>query len=108
MLKDHDRTIWTDSPLGNTAFIHEYMANSMQKESPEMDRIQAAVKKAGIFIVLGYSERAGGSLYIAQVSRQVPAPINGTHHLVIHRPNRRDSPPPPQDQTNPRGKVDLG
>lgn len=68
MLRDDNRTIWTDSPLGNTAFIHEYMANSMQKESPEMDRIRAAVKKAGIFIVLGYSERAGGSLYIAQVS----------------------------------------
>ena len=46
--------------------IHTYMANSMARESPEMDRIRAVVKKAGIFVVLGYSERAGTSLYIAQ------------------------------------------
>jgi predicted amidohydrolase len=31
-----------------------------------MKRIQAAVKKAGMFIVLGYSEREGASIYIAQ------------------------------------------
>jgi nitrilase len=43
------------------------MVNSLIKESPEMERIRAAVKKAGIFVVLGYSERAGSSLYIAQV-----------------------------------------
>ncbi len=48
------------------------MANSLAKESPEMDRIRAAVKKANIFVVLGYSERAGGSLYIAQV----PLPVS--------------------------------
>lgn len=33
-----------------------------------MDSIKAAVKEAGIFVVLGYSERDGGSLYIAQSS----------------------------------------
>lgn len=42
------------------------MANSLSKKSPEMDQIKAAVKEAGIFVVLGFSERAGGSLYIAQ------------------------------------------
>lgn len=60
-------SIWTESVFANTAFVHEYMANSMKKESPEMDKIKAAVKEAGIFVVLGYSERAGSSLYIAQV-----------------------------------------
>jgi nitrilase len=42
------------------------MANSMGKLSPEMGRIREAVKEAGIFVVLGYSEREGASLYIAQ------------------------------------------
>jgi nitrilase len=42
------------------------MANSLTKDSPEMDRIRAAVKEAGIFVVLGYSERDGASLYITQ------------------------------------------
>lgn len=51
----------------------------MPKDSPEMDSIRAAVKKAGIFIVLGYSERAGGSLYIAQSF------IDATGTIVHHR-----------------------
>jgi hypothetical protein len=87
----HDRTIWTDSPLGNTAFIHDYMANSMRKDSPEMEQIRAAVKKAGIFVVLGYSERAGGSLYIAQVRRPIQSPHHGHSNLYLSSPS---SPPP--------------
>ena len=48
--------------------MHEYFQNSLAKDSEEMDRIRAAVRDAGIFIVLGYSERANSTLYIAQVS----------------------------------------
>lgn len=33
-----------------------------------MDQIRAAVREAGVFVVLGYSERYRGTLYIAQVS----------------------------------------
>lgn len=39
----------------------------MEKESEEMNRIRAAVKESGMFVVLGYSERYKGTLYIAQV-----------------------------------------
>jgi nitrilase len=46
--------------------IHEYMNNSLVKESSQMRRIQDAVKEAGMFVVLGYSERDGASLYMAQ------------------------------------------
>lgn len=49
--------------------MDEYYRNSLVKESPEMDRIREAVREAGIFVVLGYSERCKGSIYIAQVSR---------------------------------------
>lgn len=48
--------------------VHKYMANSLSRNSPEMEAIKAAVKAAGIFVVLGYSERDGGSLYMAQSS----------------------------------------
>jgi nitrilase len=53
------------------------MANSMSKQSPEMGRIRAAVKKASIVVVLGYSERDGASLYIAQS-------FIGTSGEIIH------------------------
>lgn len=54
--------------------MDEYFRNSLVKESPEMDRIRDAVREAGIFVVLGYSERHNGSMYIAQVSRPPQAP----------------------------------
>lgn len=56
--------------------MDEYFQNSMARESDEMDRIRAAVREAGIFVVLGYSERYRGTLFIAQVGR---APASRDH-----------------------------
>lgn len=47
--------------------MDEYFNNSLARDSDEMRRICAAVKEAGVFVVLGYSERYKGTLYIAQV-----------------------------------------
>jgi hypothetical protein len=44
-----------------------------------MRQICEAVKEAGIFVVLGYSERAGASLYIAQSF------ISPEGKIVLHR-----------------------
>jgi len=55
------------------------MNSSLTKDSPEMDRILEAVKEAGIFVVLGYSERDGGSLYMAQSF------INPEGKIILHR-----------------------
>lgn len=73
------RSIWTEPYLPNAPMLHEYMANSLIKNSAEMDQIREAVKKAGIFIVLGYSERDGDSLYISQSF------IDPTGTIVLHR-----------------------
>ncbi|KAE8152513.1 carbon-nitrogen hydrolase [Aspergillus avenaceus] len=59
--------------------MNEYFQNSLEKESEEMERIKAAVREAGAFIVLGYSERYKGSLYIAQSF------IDPTGTIVLHR-----------------------
>lgn len=71
--------IWTKSVVENTELIHKYMANSLSRISPEMDRIRAAAKEGGIFVVLGYSERDGASLYIAQSF------IDITGEIIHHR-----------------------
>ncbi|KAH8670400.1 putative nitrilase [Tricladium varicosporioides] len=71
--------IWTQSIPQNKAMLHKYMANSMSIDSPEMEAIKAAVKEAGIFVVLGYSERDGGSLYMAQST------ISSEGVIVSHR-----------------------
>ncbi|KAK6066089.1 aliphatic nitrilase [Seiridium cupressi] len=60
------RQMWTSTVIKNGGWVHEYMANSMARDSPQMKRIQAAVKKAGMIVVLGYSERDGASLYMGQ------------------------------------------
>ncbi|KAM0481982.1 hypothetical protein ACHAPX_003316 [Trichoderma viride] len=54
------------APIMQSMWVPQYQANSMARDSPQMKRIQAAVKKAGMFIVLGYSERDGASIYLAQ------------------------------------------
>lgn len=55
--------------------MNEYFENSMEKDSPEMDQINAAVREAGVFVVLGYSEKDHGSLYIAQVHHDKPSAV---------------------------------
>jgi hypothetical protein len=65
------RTIWADPAVTNAPFMAEYFHNSMEKDSEEMEQIKAACRDAGVFVVLGYSERHNGTLYIAQVSWHV-------------------------------------
>ena len=62
------RSIFAKSPIENGAFMLEYLQNSMSVDSPQMARICDAVGEAGLFVVLGYSERDRGSMYIAQVN----------------------------------------
>ncbi|CAK7232021.1 hypothetical protein SCUCBS95973_008121 [Sporothrix curviconia] len=72
-------SIWGNSIVDNAEFMNEYFRNSLEKESPEMERICAAVREAGVFIVLGYSEHYRGSLYIGQSF------IDPTGTIVHHR-----------------------
>ncbi|KAJ5798341.1 nitrilase [Penicillium pulvis] len=72
-------SMWANSPVENAAFMDEYFRNSLPKESEQMDRIRAAVREAGMFVVLGYSERYRGSIYIAQSF------IDPTGTIVHHR-----------------------
>ncbi|WP_113699419.1 carbon-nitrogen hydrolase family protein [Nonomuraea lactucae] len=58
--------IWLDSPAAGMPFVPPYMANSMTRDGAEMARIRQAAARHRIHVVLGFSERAGGSLYMAQ------------------------------------------
>jgi nitrilase len=44
----------------------KYFRNSLSVNSDEMDRLRTAAKENHIVVVLGYSERAGDSLYMDQ------------------------------------------
>ena len=61
-------TPWAANFVVAAPVLKEYQANALALHSPEMDRIREAVKEADVNIVLGFAERDGGSLYIAQVT----------------------------------------
>lgn len=58
--------VWFDSVAAGMQFVPSYATNSMTRNGTEMARIQQAAAAAGIHVVLGFSERDGGSLYMAQ------------------------------------------
>jgi nitrilase len=58
--------IWLDSPASGMQFVPRYHANSMTRDGAEMQRVRDAAARHGVHVVLGFSERAGGSLYMAQ------------------------------------------
>lgn len=58
--------IWLNSPAMGMQYVQRYNDNSLVVGSVEFDRLAQAAREFGIWLCLGYSERAGGSLYIAQ------------------------------------------
>jgi nitrilase len=57
---------WLDSPAWAMRFVRRYFENSLVLGSEEADRINRAAAKNNIFVVMGYSERCDGSLYLGQ------------------------------------------
>jgi aliphatic nitrilase len=58
---------WLDSPAWGMQFVGRHFENCMTADGPEAQKIADAAAKNNIWVVLGYSERSAGSLYIAQL-----------------------------------------
>jgi nitrilase len=60
--------IWLGAPAWAImrGFVSRYFDNSLAYDSPQGERLRAAAKRNNLVVVMGLSERAGGSLYIAQ------------------------------------------
>ena len=58
--------IWLDSPAWGMQFVQRYHDNSLVVGSAEFQRVCDAARRNGIWVALGYSEKAGGSLYMGQ------------------------------------------
>lgn len=74
--------IWLDSPANGMRFVPEYAQNSMTSEGPEMGRIRVAAREAQIYVVLGYSAKVGGSLYMAQAFITPEGELQGVRHKL--------------------------
>jgi nitrilase len=58
--------IWLDSPAWGMQFIQRYHDNSLVYGTPEAQRIAQAAREHRIMVVMGLSEKQGGSLYMGQ------------------------------------------
>jgi nitrilase len=58
--------IWLDSPAWGMQFVQRYHDNSLVYGSPQADRLAKAAKDNDIMVVMGHSEKQGGSLYMGQ------------------------------------------
>lgn len=58
--------IWLDSAADGMRFVPEYAQNSLTTDSGQMQRLLDAAGEHGVYVVLGFSHRVGGSHYMAQ------------------------------------------
>jgi nitrilase len=58
---------WLGSQAWALGWVQRYHENSLQVGSPQADRIRQAAADHGVHVVLGYSERAGGSRWMGQM-----------------------------------------
>jgi nitrilase len=58
--------IWLDSPAWGMQFVQRYHDNSLVYGSPQAERLAKAAKEHQIMVVMGHSEKYGGSLYMGQ------------------------------------------
>ena len=58
--------LWTHPVIEQIPFVMQYRTNSVTPNGPELTAIRMAAREHGITVVLGYSERDAGSLYMAQ------------------------------------------
>lgn len=71
--------LWTVSVPEQMPFVGRYHENSMTIDSPQLTRIREAARDHRIMVILGFSEKAFGTLYMSQV-------VIGTDgQVLLHR-----------------------
>lgn len=58
--------IWLDSPAGGMRFVQRHFDNALEVGSEPFERLCKAAAQHRIYVVLGFTERAAGTLYLAQ------------------------------------------
>lgn len=58
--------IWLAAPALGMQYVQRYFDNSLAVGSAEFQRLADAARRCDLWLAIGYSERAGGSLYMGQ------------------------------------------
>lgn len=75
--------IWTHTPATGSPYFLRLFANSVTVPSEATDRIGAAARAAGAFVVVGISERDGGTLYNTLLYFDDSGQIVGKHRKLV-------------------------
>lgn len=59
--------IWLGAPAWGMQFVQRYHENALMLNSSHVDSLREAACEYDIHVVMGYSEKAGGSLYMGQM-----------------------------------------
>ncbi|MBW0271296.1 hypothetical protein ATM97_10775 [Nocardia sp. MH4] len=76
--------LWLNSVDWGAEFRARYLANAMTRDGAEMRAIADAARWAGVHVVLGFAERAGEDLYLAQAMISPDGRVR-----VSHKPSPR-------------------
>ena len=58
---------WLGPPAWGMQFVQRYHENSLTVDSHQVDPLTKAARENNIIVVMGYSEKSGGSLYMGQM-----------------------------------------
>ncbi len=71
--------LWTVPVFEQMPYVGRYHENSVRVDGPQMRRIREAARANDVIVVIGYSERAFGTLYMAQTI------IGSDGSVLLHR-----------------------
>lgn len=74
--------IWTHTPTTGAPLFHEFFANSVVIPSEATEQLCAAARAAGAYVVMGISERDGGTLYNTLLYIDKEGCIMGRHRKL--------------------------
>ncbi|MEX3009763.1 carbon-nitrogen hydrolase family protein [Hoeflea sp. TYP-13] len=58
--------IWLGAPAWGMQFVGQYFDNAIEADSPQDEALREAARRNAMHVIVGVSERAGGSLYMGQ------------------------------------------
>lgn len=74
--------IWTHTPTTGAPLFYDFYTNSVEIPSDATEALSEAAKKAGAYVVMGLSERAGGTLYNTLLYIDDKGRIMGRHRKL--------------------------
>lgn len=82
MIPGYPWWIWLDSPLDGMDLYSELYREAIEIPSPQVARLSAAAREAGVYFCVSVTEKDGGSLYLTQLWFNPKGDLMGKHRKL--------------------------